>query len=71
MTHRWKKLDAPSFSYGGVQGTIEWFVPKSDVYTCENCFQMCLAEVGGSPNENLMPDLKECGEAIVERIQKL
>lgn len=70
MEHRWKKCETPTFSYEGMEGSVEWHTPKSDVYMCENCKQLCLAEVGKPPDEGFMPDLRKCDEAVVDMIQR-
>jgi len=65
--HEWELIDgAPNLTriLGGEE-------PKSDVWQCSKCGQVCLAEIGGPPDEGAMGDLlEECGKAVMESVME-
>jgi hypothetical protein len=65
--HEWEIVEGPHdlTMVFGVDG------PNSDVYLCRRCGQMCLAEVGGPPDEPAMGDLlDDCGTAVARSIME-
>ena len=66
MNHDWRRQ---VLVIQPIPGVIE--PPKSDVFFCRYCRQLCLGEVGGSPMPEFMPGLKECGEFLVDAIMEL
>jgi hypothetical protein len=48
MAHEWKKFENPLKDMAAVMPEL---APKSDVYFCEKCNQICLAQIGQPINE--------------------